>query len=111
MGGIASGEARRKRKTLKESMNALLEMKPTAAKDLKKLKEAGFDAEMIDNSVMIVLALQEQAKKGNVKAFETIRDLIGENAPSDEYESDGFIEALKGNAAETFKEAGDFIET
>ena len=30
---------------------------------------------------------------------------------SDEYEADGFIEALKGQAHETFAEAGDIVET
>lgn len=57
-GGIASGKARRNRKTLKEELIALL--------------ETG------DNQVKLSVALLTSALDGNVKAFEVIRDTIGE---------------------------------
>lgn len=57
-GGIASGKVRRKRKTLKEELIALL--------------ETG------DNQVKLSVALLTSALDGNVKAFEVIRDTIGE---------------------------------
>jgi hypothetical protein len=57
-GGIASGEARRRRKTLKEELLLLLEQGDTQEK--------------------ISLSLIAEAMKGNVKAFETIRDTVGE---------------------------------
>ncbi len=61
-GGIKSGEARAKKKTLKEELILLLETK-------------------IENKTMqekISFSLIQEALKGNVKAFETIRDTIGE---------------------------------
>ena len=57
-GGKKSGEARRKRKALREELLALL--------------SAG------NTQKNISLALIDQALNGNVKAFETIRDTIGE---------------------------------
>lgn len=57
-GGIASGEARRKRKTLREELIALL--------------ESG------DFQEQITLALLDKAKNGDTKAFEIVRDTIGE---------------------------------
>jgi len=63
--GKASAEARRKRKTLKEELLALL-----ATDDYNK---------------RISLAMIKQAEKGNTKAFNTIRDTIGEK-PKDELE-------------------------
>lgn len=78
--GRASGEARRKRKALRDSMNALLEMQP-AAKEFNKLIEAGFDPEEIDNSLVITLALFRTAAKGDVKAIKELRNLIGEDKP------------------------------
>lgn len=57
-GGIKSGEVRGQRKTLKEELLILLEQK--------------------DYQEKISLALLEQAKKGNTKAYEIIRDTIGE---------------------------------
>lgn len=61
-GGIKSGEVRAKRKTLKEELLLLLE---TKAED-KTIQEK------------ISLSLIQEALKGNVKAYETIRDTIGE---------------------------------
>ena len=57
-GGLASGEARRKRKTLKEELLLMLE------------------DEEVQKSV--TTALINQAQKGNVKAYEMIRDTIEE---------------------------------
>lgn len=57
-GGIASGEARRKRKTLKEELLLLLS-----------------DG---DTQQSVTLALIEKAMTGDTKAFEVIRDTIGE---------------------------------
>ena len=57
-GGLASGEARRKRKTLKEEL-------------LLMLSEG-------ETQQSVTLALIEKAKSGDTKAFEVIRDTIGE---------------------------------
>lgn len=57
-GGIASGKAKKARKTLKEELLALL--------------EAG------DTQKNISLAMIQQALEGNTKAFEVIRDTVGE---------------------------------
>lgn len=79
-GGQASGKVRGKRKALRDSMNALLEMQP-ATKEFNKLIAAGFEPEEIDNSLLITLALFNQAKKGDVKAIKELRNLIGEDKP------------------------------
>ena len=57
-GGKASGEARRKRKTLKEELLLLLSEGETQQS--------------------VTLALIEKARSGDTKAFEVIRDTIGE---------------------------------
>lgn len=72
-GGIASGEARRQRKTLKEELLALLE-------------EDGMQER-------ISIALLRKAMEGDVKAFTAVRDTIGEK-PED---------MLKVGTDETFK--------
>ena len=63
-GGIASGKKRAKKKELKETLEILLTM-PNA--------ETGES-----NQTSIAIALMQQALAGNVKAFETIRDTIGQ---------------------------------
>lgn len=57
-GGIASGEAKRKRKTLKEHI-------------LKELEKG-------NRQELIIKALLDKAELGDVKAFESVRDTIGE---------------------------------
>ena len=67
LGGFASGEAKRKRKTIREELEFLL------AKQLKNNK-----GEDISTREAISTAMIGQAIKGNVKAFIAIRDTIGE---------------------------------
>lgn len=68
--GIKSGEVRRARKTLKEELLLLL--------------ESG------DNQQKMSVALFQKALKGDIKAFEVIRDTIGEK-PTDKQEITGDI--------------------
>lgn len=63
-GGQASGEKRRERKLLKEAL--LLALDEPAGKNGQTSTEA------------IAAALIQQALRGNVRAFEIIRDTIGE---------------------------------
>ena len=58
MGGIASGESRRKRKTLREELLALLEQG--------------------DTQKNMTLSVLMKALDGDLKAYEIIRDTIGE---------------------------------
>ena len=44
-------------------------------------------------------------------AKELAKRTVDINGDKDEYESDGFIEALKGQVEETFKKAGEIVET
>ena len=75
----------RKRKALRDSMNMLLEMQPPT-KEFNKLVDAGFEIEEIDNSLLITLALFNEAKKGNVKAIKELRNLVGEDKPDSDAE-------------------------
>ena len=79
-GGEAKARNMRKRKALRDSMNMLLEMQPPT-KEFNKLVAAGFEIEEIDNSLLITLALFNQAKRGDVKAIKELRNLVGEDKP------------------------------
>ena len=79
MGGKASGEARRKRRELKERCKVLLEMMPN--KDLIK-KSLGNDAVLPEGSdnydLMMAKMIQVAMLEGNVKAAEFVRDSAGD---------------------------------
>lgn len=66
-GGIKSGETRRRKKTFKQELIWLL--------------EEG------DTQQQVTLALIKQALEGNTKAFEVIRDTVGEK-PVDKVEAE-----------------------
>ena len=79
-GGKASGKARQERKKLKDELLLLLE------KD--------------DMQEKMCLALIRQAQRGNIKAFEVIRDTVGEkpneSTPMDDREDDNLWSAISG---------------
>lgn len=64
--GIKSGEVRRERKTLREELLVILGEEITGAKGKTTFQHA------------MTAALAKQALRGNVKAYEVIRDTIGE---------------------------------
>ena len=72
MGGKKQGENRRKRKALKEYLELALQIE---------------NEEGLDYYTLITKSLLEQAENGNVKAYEVIRDTIGEK-PVDKIDAD-----------------------
>lgn len=66
-GGTASGEARRRKRDLRQALEMLLE------KEYKNGK-----GETITGTEAVAAKLFEQAMKGNIKAFETLRDTVGQ---------------------------------
>lgn len=81
-GGLASGEARRKRKTLKEEL-------------LLMLSEG-------DTQKSVTLALIEKAISGDTKAFEVIRDTIGEK-PVDKVQATQTVVDMSAFSTEEIK--------
>lgn len=67
-GGKASGEARRRKRDLRKALEMLLE------KDFKDKT-----GKTVTGTEAITAKLFEQAMKGNVKAFETIRSTVGQD--------------------------------
>ncbi len=62
-GGIASGQARRKKRVLREYLEARLEIM----------------AGDVSTAEAITVALVDKALSGDVRAYETIRDTLGQN--------------------------------
>lgn len=77
-GGIKSGEVRKARKTMKETLESALMMELST----NKLEELGADISLMngDNSVLsaIVASAIREAINGDIRSLQTIRDTIGE---------------------------------
>lgn len=77
-GGKASAEKRRQNKTFKEIINKFLDGQVTDDRLKEQMVEFGFTDNEVSNKSCAVFALWKEAIKGNTKAFELMRDTIGE---------------------------------
>lgn len=82
--GIASGKARRAKRDFKKVFNTILELDVKDKKLLKHIEQMGVNTE-IDNKTLLAVTTFKKALKGDMRAFELIRDTIGEK-PKEEIE-------------------------
>ncbi len=74
-GGKASGEARRKKKTLRESMQTMLAL-DLSEKEINDLANKGYSAETQLDALTAAALIS--AKRGNSQAFANVMKLLGE---------------------------------
>ena len=84
--GQASGIARRKKKTMKEALLAILDVPDEEGTTLREY---------------IVMSVVKRAKAGDITAFTTIRDTIGEK-PADKQEIDSTVRVVMDKNMEDF---------
>lgn len=118
-GGTASGETRRRKAAMRDTMNRLLTMKAEVEGLSDILRADGGESTYEE---IITMAMIEKAMRGDVKAYLAIKDVLGQTSKSDvdleeqqlrmaatkanmgvddeEQEDDGFLEALKGSVEE-----------
>lgn len=92
-GGIKSGETRRQRKAMRETLTYLLDLpiEKGKAAQLTKIKNlANVNDINLSTEQAILLALIQKAMTGDVNAFTAIRDTIGEK-PTDKIETTGEV--------------------
>jgi len=89
-GGEASVQSRRKKKTLRELVELFGELGVNP--DTRKLmKQLGIPEDLMTRKMQPVVALFNKANKGDVSAFNAIRDIIGEK-PVDETKLTGALD-------------------
>ena len=81
--GKASGEARRRKRDMKQKMKALLEL-PAAVNDREQLVALGVDPDDMDNEMVLVMAMFLGAADGDVKAFDRVMQLLGKDIGHEE---------------------------
>lgn len=77
-GGIKSGETRRLKKTIRQQLEMLLSLDLKNERLRKQIEELGINETDITNGMALTIAMYQEALKGNTRAFELIRDTIGE---------------------------------
>ena len=82
-GGKASGEARRRKKDMKQKMKALLEL-PAAANDREQLEALGISPDDMDNEMVLVISMFISAAQGDTKAFDRVIQILGKDIAHEE---------------------------
>lgn len=77
-GGVASGEARRKKKAIREAASVFASLKAPADVAMK-LAAFGVDAEDCDMQMAIIAKMFREGMKGNTKAAKIVIDLLAED--------------------------------
>lgn len=80
-GGIASGEAKRRKKAMRETLEVLLSMPMKSGKsaDIDNIKDfASLKGKNICVQEALIIAMLQRAMKGDVKAAEFVRDTVGD---------------------------------
>ena len=90
MGGKASGEARARKKAMREQAELLLSLPLKDKKAKATLKALGLSTGDLDNQMIIIASMWKRAANGDIDAATWLRDLIGEK-PADQLVMSGEI--------------------
>lgn len=123
--GKASGEARRRKVNLRQTMNAILTSEVDIPEWTPILEALGLGSTL---ETVISAAMVREAMNGNVKAYMAIKEVLGQTSKSDvdleeqelrmdatkanmgvddeEQEDDGFLDALKGSVEDDWSDDG-----
>ena len=81
-GGIASGEARRRKRCLKDAAEYYLSLPVSDKRRFNKLARRYVEVEEIDNQMLMVAGLHDAACEGDARAASVLIKLLGEETPS-----------------------------
>lgn len=80
LGGIASGVARRRKRSLREAADLYLSLPPSDKRRWNRLARKGLEPDEINNQMAIIVGLTERAINGDAKAAKVIIDLLGDTS-------------------------------
>lgn len=103
-GGIASGAARRRKRSLKQAADLYLSLPVTDRRVWNKIARDGVDPEDIDNQMAVIVGLTEAAVHGDARCAKVLIDLLGDSTGEESTPDDGFMDALREEAGQIWQE-------
>ena len=94
-GGIASGKARRRKRSMKEAADYYLSLPETDRRRVNALLRDEVDPEDVDNQMSVVMGMAEAAKRGDARAAGVLLKILGEEAPQEDPGADALENARK----------------
>ena len=115
-GGIKSGEARRRKKTMREALELLLYKSKLPEQTKQMLKAEGVTEEEMNHQMVITRSLIAKAEGGDVQAYNAICAMIGEK-PAEKVDLSGGVQnemvithITKGADDEDFPSSEDEVD-
>lgn len=93
--GIASGKARRRKRSMKEAADLFLSLPVSDKRKFNKAVRRYVDVEDIDNQMLMIMGLIDAATDGDAGAAKVVIDLIGERTPREDAEQDQLARAAE----------------
>ncbi len=103
-GGVASGAARRRKRSLKQAADLYLSLPVTDRRVWNKIARDGVDPEDIDNQMAVIVGLTEAAVQGDARCAKVLIDLLGDSTGEESTPDDGFMDALREEAGQIWQE-------
>lgn len=94
-GGIASGVARRRKRSMREAADYYLALPETDRRRVNALLRDEVEPEDVDNQMSVVMGMAEAAKRGDARAAGVLLKMLGEDNPPDDTAADTLENARK----------------
>lgn len=94
-GGIASGVARRRKRSMREAADYYLALPETDRRRVNALLRDEVEPEDVDNQMSVVMGMAEAAKRGDARAAGVLLKMLGEEAPQEDPGADALENARK----------------
>lgn len=94
-GGIASGVARRRKRSMREAADYYLALPETDRRRVNALLRDEVEPEDVDNQMSVVMGMAEAAKRGDARAAGVLLKMLGEEVPQEDPGADTLENARK----------------
>ena len=92
-GGIASGAARRRKRSMRQAADYYLSLPETDRRRVNAMLRDQIDPEDVDNQMSVVMGIAEQAKRGTPQAAAVLLKMLGEEAVQEDPGADALAKA------------------
>ena len=93
-GGIASGVARRRKRSMREAADYYLALPETDRRSVNALLRDAVDPEDVDNQMSVVMGIADAAKRGDARAAGVLLKMLGEDTVQEDPAADA-LEAAR----------------
>ena len=94
-GGIASGAARRRKRSMREAADYYLSLPETDRRRVNAMLRDSIEPEDIDNQMSVVMGIATAAKQGDSRAANVLLKMLGEETVQEDSAADALEAARK----------------